>query len=154
MILIFFALLPYNFYLQWSFKDNLNRTFHGFVFYSVFHWFVQAKFPNGGSILGSSKFSLLPQLPPKILLDSKMVKLDSKIIISLFLNIFLVCPIWLPVFSHFFYNEPELGERINPNMALTPLPSSIGQELNPRPSDCDPSALLLDHDFCLIISLY
>jgi len=43
-----------------------------------------------------------------------------------FLNIFLVCPIWLPVFFLFFYNEPELGVGIDPGMALTPLPSSIG----------------------------
>jgi len=27
----------------------------------------------------------------------------------------------------FFYNEPELGVGIDPGMALTPLPSSIGQ---------------------------
>jgi len=32
-------------------------------------------------------------------------------------------------------------------MALTPLPSSIGQGLNPRPSDREPSALPLDHGF-------
>ncbi len=29
-------------------------------------------------------------------------------------------PIWLPVFFLFFYNEPELGARIDPGMALTP----------------------------------
>jgi len=40
-----------------------------------------------------------------------------------------VCPIWLPVFSNFFYNEPELGVEIDPGMALTPLPSSIGKTL-------------------------
>jgi len=44
----------------------------------------------------------------------------------------------------FFYNEPELGVGINPGMALTPLPSSIGQGLNPQPSDCELSALPLD----------
>jgi len=58
-----------------------------------------------------------------------------------------VCPIWLPVFSYFFYNEPELGVGINPAMALTPLPSSIGRGLNPRPSDREPSALPLDYGF-------
>jgi hypothetical protein len=47
----------------------------------------------------------------------------------------------------FFYNEPELGVGIDPGMALTPLPSSIGQGLNPRPSDCEPSTLPLDHSF-------
>ncbi len=47
----------------------------------------------------------------------------------------------------FFYNEPELGVGIDPGMALTPLPSSIGQGLNPQPSDCEPSTLLLDQSF-------
>ncbi len=42
----------------------------------MFHEFGQAKFPDGGSVLGSSQFSLLPQLPPKILLYSKVVKID------------------------------------------------------------------------------
>ncbi len=55
-------------------------------------------------------------------------------------------PIRLPVFSYFF-NEPELGVEIDPGLALTPLPSSIGQGSNQRPSDCEPSALLLDHSF-------
>jgi len=47
----------------------------------------------------------------------------------------------------FFYTEPELGVGIDPGMALTRLLSSIGQGLNPRPSDCEPSALLLDRSF-------
>ncbi len=51
----------------------------------------------------------------------------------------LFSPIWLPVF--FFYNEQELGVGIDPGMALTPLPSSIGRGSNPRPSDSEPSAL-------------
>jgi len=42
-----------------------------------------------------------------------------------------------------FYNEPELDVEIDPGMALTPLPSSIGWGSNPRPSDCEPSALPL-----------
>ncbi len=50
----------------------------------------------------------------------------------------------------FFYNEPELGVGIHAGMALTPLPSSIGKGLNPRPSDREPSALLLDHGFLLL----
>ncbi len=37
-----------------------------------------AKFPDSGSVLGSSQFSILPQLPPKILLNSKVVKIDPK----------------------------------------------------------------------------
>jgi len=40
----------------------------------------QAKFAYGGSILGSSQFTLLPQLPLKTRLDLKVVKTDSKII--------------------------------------------------------------------------
>jgi hypothetical protein len=70
-----------------------------------------------------------------------------------FMYIFLVCPIWLPVFL-IFYNEPELGVGIDPGMALTPLPSSIGRGLNPRPYDREPSALPLDHGFRLIQFMY
>jgi hypothetical protein len=44
---------------------------------------VQAKIANGGLVLGSSHFSILLQLPYKMMLDSKVVKIDSKIIISL-----------------------------------------------------------------------
>jgi len=33
--------------------------------YRAFHRFGQAKFPDGGSVLGSSQFSVLPQLPQK-----------------------------------------------------------------------------------------
>ncbi len=51
--------------------------------YSVFHQFREAKSANGGSILSSSQFLILPQLPQKIKLASKEVKIDSKIIISL-----------------------------------------------------------------------
>jgi len=54
--------------------------------YSVFHGFGRAKFAFGGSILGSSKFTHLPQLPLKTMLDLKVVKIDSKIIILLHLS--------------------------------------------------------------------
>jgi len=37
--------------------------------YRVFHGFGQAKFADGGTILGSSTFTQLPQLPLKIMLD-------------------------------------------------------------------------------------
>jgi len=47
--------------------------------YRAFYRFGQAKFPNGGSILGSSQFSILPQLPLKMILCLKVVKIDSKI---------------------------------------------------------------------------
>jgi len=47
--------------------------------YRAFHRFGQAKFPDGGSVLGSSQFSILPQLPLKNVLGLKVVKIDSKI---------------------------------------------------------------------------
>jgi hypothetical protein len=49
--------------------------------YKAFHLFGQAKFPDGGLRLGSSQFSILPRLPLKLLLNSKAVKIVSKIII-------------------------------------------------------------------------
>jgi hypothetical protein len=49
----------------------------------VFQGFSKAKSANGGSILSLSQFLILPQLPRKIMLASKVVKIDSKIIISL-----------------------------------------------------------------------
>jgi len=51
-------------------------------FYRVFHQFGQAKFPDGGLGLGSSQFLILPQLPLKMILGIKVVKIeliDSKI---------------------------------------------------------------------------
>jgi hypothetical protein len=44
---------------------------------------TKAKSANGGLILSSSHFLILPQLPQKIKLASKVVKVDSKIINSL-----------------------------------------------------------------------
>jgi len=49
----------------------------------MFQRFGQAKFPDGGLVLGLSQFPILPQLPQKILLDSKVVKIDPNIILSL-----------------------------------------------------------------------
>jgi hypothetical protein len=51
--------------------------------YSVFQGFSKAKSANGGSILSSSQFLILPQLLQKIKLASKVVKVDSIIIIWL-----------------------------------------------------------------------
>jgi len=51
----------------------------------VFHEFGQTKFPDGGSVLGSSQFSKLPQMPLKIMLALKVVKIDMKINNLLFL---------------------------------------------------------------------
>ncbi len=41
------------------------------LYYRVFHGFGQAKFADGGSILGSSQFTQLSQLPLKTTLDIK-----------------------------------------------------------------------------------
>ena len=54
--------------------------------YRAFHRFGQAKIHNDGSILGSSQFLLLPKLPHKMTLASKVVKIDSKIVILLCLS--------------------------------------------------------------------
>jgi len=60
-----------------------------------------------------------------------------------------VCPICLPVFLSFqLLNEPGLGVGINPGMALTPLPSGIGWDLNPQPSNSESSLLTTRPDFC------
>ncbi len=51
--------------------------------YRAFHRFGQANFAYGGSVLGSSQFTLLSQLPLKtMLLYLKVVKIDFKIIFS------------------------------------------------------------------------
>jgi len=47
------------------YHQQTNKAFHGFG---------QAKYPDGGLVLGSSQFSILPQLPPKILINSKLVQ--------------------------------------------------------------------------------
>ncbi len=51
--------------------------------YSVFHGFSLAKFAYCGSILSSSQFLILPQLPQKMKLTSKVVKINQKIIVLL-----------------------------------------------------------------------
>jgi len=50
-----------------------------------------------------------------------------------------------------FYNEPELGAEINPGMALTPLPSSIGWGSKPTTFRSGASALPLDHSFRFLV---
>jgi len=57
------------------------------------------------------------------------------------MRLFLVCPIWLPVFFLFFNSEPESGVGIDPGMALTPFPSSILDEARFEPFDCETSLL-------------
>jgi len=60
---------PFKFYLNIAILRN----------YRVYHGFGQAKFACGGSILGSSQFTLLPQLPQKMMLGLKVVKINLKI---------------------------------------------------------------------------
>jgi len=73
------------------FLESLSLAYHEVHLYRLyqncteraFHGFGKAKFLDGGSVMGSSQFSMLPQLPPKIQLDLKVVKINPKIIISL-----------------------------------------------------------------------
>jgi len=65
-----------NISMQWGQKST---AFLSHLFYRVFHGFGQDKFPDGGSVLGSSHFSILPQLPQKMMLGLKGVKINSKI---------------------------------------------------------------------------
>ncbi len=68
-----------------------------------------------------------------------------------FFKFFLsVCPIWLPIFSYFSMNEPELGAGIDPGMAFNPFPSSvrIRQGSNPQPLNCEFSLLTTRPDLC------
>ncbi len=68
---------------QLPFISDLNRHLAFALCTQRFTDLAKPKFPDGGSILGSSQFSILPQLPTKILLDSKVVKTDPKILISI-----------------------------------------------------------------------
>ncbi len=53
------------------------------IIYRAFHGFGQAKFAYVGSVLVLIQLTLLPQLPLKTKLDLKVVKINSKEIISL-----------------------------------------------------------------------
>jgi len=64
--------------LKGNFSISLTSFLQKFFlvhFYKAFHGFGQVRFAYGGSILGSSKFTLLPQLPLKTVLDLKVVKI-------------------------------------------------------------------------------
>jgi len=52
--------------------------------YRVFRRFRQAKITDGGLFLDSSQLSMLYEPPQKMTFDLKVVKIDLKIIISLF----------------------------------------------------------------------
>jgi hypothetical protein len=47
--------------------------------YRAFHRFRQTKLLDGGLVLGLSQFSILPQLPHKMMLGFKVFKIDFKI---------------------------------------------------------------------------
>jgi hypothetical protein len=51
-------------------RIRLNKLWLQYTYY------LQAKFAYGGSILGLSQFSPLPQLPQKLKLTSKVIKKD------------------------------------------------------------------------------
>ncbi len=72
--------------------------------------------------------------------SNKVLSNKFKIILSFFC---WFCPIWIPIFSYFSMNKPELGAEINPGMAFNPFPSSIWirQDSNPQPLDCESSLL-------------
>ena len=63
-------------------RNNCHFQPHHLDIYRVFHRFGQAKFAYGGQVLGLSQLLLLPQLPEKTKLALKVVKINSKIIIS------------------------------------------------------------------------
>jgi len=65
-----------------SFEALCFIFIHNGALYRAFHGFGQAKFAYGGSILALSQFTLLPWLPLRTTLNLKVVKIDSKIIIS------------------------------------------------------------------------
>ncbi len=69
--------------IQIKVEERKNTFIKTVSFYSVFQEFGKAKSANGGSILNSSQYLILLQLPQKIKLSSKVVKVDSKIIILL-----------------------------------------------------------------------
>ena len=73
---------PGNLFLS-QFNETCASEIKFSSFYSVFQGFSKAKSANGGSILSSSQFLLLPQLPKKMELALKVVKVDSKIIVSI-----------------------------------------------------------------------
>jgi len=84
-----FTFYSFKFEKRWLFfcfqtaaKIFLNSIFLKINCFRVFHGFGKAiKFANGGSILGSSQFALLPQLPLKqCLIFKKVVQIDSNII--------------------------------------------------------------------------
>jgi hypothetical protein len=78
-----FKLSSFDFFDNPRFHFNFAQRFKIYLgiqiffnYYSVLHQFRQAKFANGGLILSLSQSSILPQLPQKIKLASKVVKIN------------------------------------------------------------------------------
>ncbi len=85
--------------------------------YSVFQGFRQAKSANGASILSLSQFLILPQLPQKMKLASKVVKvvqssryLRSK---SLKLTVLLGATLWCLTINSFSNNFKFQNSKLN-----------------------------------------
>jgi hypothetical protein len=68
--------IPGTVYLIFGGLDINNNYCSTFTF--MYLGFRQVKFDNGGLILSSRQFLLLPQLPQKMKIASKVVKIDSK----------------------------------------------------------------------------
>ncbi len=68
------------------FKNDSLHDLHFTITQSqhrAFHRFEQAKFAYGGSVLGLSQFTLLPQMPLKMISKLKSILNQLEIIISL-----------------------------------------------------------------------
>jgi len=66
--------------------------------------------------------------------------------------VFLVCPIWLPVFFIHVTSKPGLGTGIDPDMAIfKPFPSSVGWDSNPQPFDHESNSLTTKPGFRPIV---
>jgi len=61
---------------------KFNNISNLLLSHRALHGFGQAKFAQSGSVLGLSQFTQLPKPLLKMKLDLKMLKIDSKIIIS------------------------------------------------------------------------
>jgi len=101
------------FMVKWQ-VAYLNIT-NRYITYRAFHRFGQAKFPDGGSILGSKQFLILSQLPSKILLNSKVVKINQKIIILLCKSKSVTHSVWLHIWIGF---EPSTRHHFRPFITM------------------------------------
>jgi len=117
--------------------------------YSIFLFGEHSNKYTKSSVLSKFLFTVFVSKYRNLFVLIKIIKFK----LFFFKNIFLVPHLATCIFL-FFYNEPELGVGIGPGMALTPLPSSIGQGSNSQPSDCEPSALPLDHSFRFKFKLF